>query len=85
MSTVKLLTTEIESSKGVRYSAMAASISHEDGTAEGVKSEMVIWYVGAYLSDLVIRLASLTASSGFKDLVGRDLMSLDVEDADWDP
>lgn len=65
---MKLLTIDIEFSKGARYSEIAASISHEEGDADGVKSEIVIWYVGAYLSDLVIRLESLAASSGFSDL-----------------
>lgn len=59
---------------------MADSIAHEEGVADGVKSEIVIWYVGAYFSDLVIRLANLAANSGFSDLVARDLESLDAKD-----
>jgi hypothetical protein len=76
-----LLTAEIESNKGVKYAARADSIFHEEGDAEGVKSDIVMWYVGAYLRDLVIRLASLAAISGLIDLFGLDLISLDPEPA----
>ena len=81
---MKLLTTDIESSKGVKYCSRADSISHDEGEEEGVKRDIVIWYVGAYLRDLVIRLASLEAISGLIDLFGRDLVSLDPEEVEED-
>lgn len=47
-----------------KYCCIAASMSQEEGLDMGVKREMVMWYVGAYLTDRVSRRWSFEASSG---------------------
>ena len=74
VSTVKLLI-EKDASSGARYSSIADSISHDEGVDVGVKRDIVMWYIGAYFRDLVVRRASLSANSGDKVLDKLDLCS----------
>ncbi len=64
MSIVKFEIEEKLSSKGFMCSSSAASISHDDGVAVGVKSENVRWYVREYFIDRVVHLARDSATSG---------------------
>jgi len=43
VSTVKLLMEENDLNSGVKYSSMAAFISHEEGLADPVNREKVRW------------------------------------------
>ena len=61
---VKFEMEEKLSSNGFMCSSNAASISHEDGVAVGVKSENVRWYVREYFIDRVVHLARDSATSG---------------------
>ncbi len=64
MSMVKFEIEEKLSSKGFMCSSRAASISHDDGMAVGVKSENVKWYVREYFIERVVHFARDSATSG---------------------
>jgi hypothetical protein len=61
---VKFEIEEKLSNKGFICSSSAASISHDDGIAVGVKREKVRWYVREYFIDRVVHLASDSVISG---------------------
>src|SRR4051812_25011590 len=64
VSTVKLLMGSKACRSGERYSFTAASMSHDDGSDPGVKSENERWYVSAYFIDLRSLRLILSASCG---------------------
>ena len=65
---VKLLIDEKLSKRGFMCSSNAASISHDEGVAVGVKRENVRWYVREYFVDLVRHFARESATLGESDL-----------------